>query len=294
MELRIATCRPLPEPDPDEELLLAVLAERGVRARMADWRDPRERWEAPVPTVIRSTWDYHRHAADFLEWLDRAARTAPMWNPPGIARWNAHKSYLLDLDRRGCAIVPTELVARGSTRTLADVLDARGWNDAVLKPAVGAASHGALRVRRDDVARGEAHLAELCTRGDVLVQGYVPAVETSGERAIVWVDGELTHAVRKNPRFSGQEERVSAAVAIAPDERNLAMRALAPFEAHARERARGARELLYARVDVVRDADGVPRIMELELIEPSLFLTQYPPALERLVQGLVTRLRAPR
>jgi glutathione synthase/RimK-type ligase-like ATP-grasp enzyme len=282
MELRIATCRPLPEADPDEELLLAALAQRGVQARMVDWRDGEERWDAAVPTVMRSTWDYHHHAAEFLEWLDRAARTAPLWNPPRIARWNMHKSYLLDLDRRGCAIVPTELVARGARRPLADVLDARGWTDAVLKPAVGAASHGALRVRRDEVASGEAHLHDLCSRGDVLVQGYMPAVETSGERAIVWVDGELTHAVRKTPRFSGQEERVSSAVAIAPDERNLARRALEPF----------ARELLYARVDVVRDEDGVPRIMELELIEPSLFLAQYPPALERLVQGLSSRLRA--
>jgi len=284
MELRIATCRPLPEPDPDEELLLAALAARDVRARMVDWRDASERWDAPVPTVIRSTWDYHHHHAEFLEWLDVAARTAPLWNPPGIARWNAHKSYLLDLDRRGCAIVPTELVPRGSTRPLAQILEARGWRDAVLKPAVGAASSGALRVHASDLARGEAHLALLCERGDALVQGYMLAVETSGERALVWVDGELTHAVRKTPRFSGQQERVSAAVAIEPDERNLARRALSPFE----------RELLYARVDVVRDGDGVPRIMELELIEPSLFLAQYPAALERLAQGLERRLRAVR
>lgn len=285
MELRIATCRPLPEPDPDEGPLLAALATLGVRARMAAWNDPREDWDAPVPTVVRSTWDYLHQVTEFLAWVERAARAAPLWNPPAVVRANVHKFYLRELAERGLPIVPTEFLQRGRRVRLAEVLAARGWRDAVVKPAVSAASFGTLRVRADEPAqllRGEAHLTRFLAERDMLVQRYAPAVETSGERALVWIDGELTHAVRKSPRFAGQEESVSAALAIEPDEAELARAAL----------ARPADGLLYARIDVVRGPGGRPELMELELVEPSLFLVQHPPALARLAAALARRLRA--
>lgn len=283
MELRIATCRPLPEPDPDEEPLLAALEARGVRARMAGWNDPAEDWDAPVATVVRSTWDYLHELDAFLAWIERAARAAPLWNPPGILRGNVHKFYLRELAGGGFPIVPTAFLERGARVRLADVLAEHGWGDVVVKPAVSAASFGTLRVRASaagERARGEAHLAQLLAERDVLVQRYAPAVETSGERALVWIDGELTHSVRKHPRFTGQDERVSDALEPAEDERALALALLEPF----------GHELLYARVDLVRDECGVPELMELELIEPSLFLVQHPPALVRLADALAQRL----
>jgi glutathione synthase/RimK-type ligase-like ATP-grasp enzyme len=280
MELRIATCRPLPEPDPDEDLLLEALRHRGVQARMVAWDDRQEDWDAPVPTLLRSTWDYHHRLETFLAWTQRVAQAAPLWNPAEIATWNGHKFYLRELLHEGCAIVPTAFVSQDSPRTLRDVMGEHDWQEVVVKPAVSAASFGTLRVGPDDVAAGEAHLATLLEHRDVLVQQYADAVETSGERALVWIDGEFTHAVRKSPRFSGQDESVGEALAVAPDEEELGLAALERFED----------ELLYARVDVVRDAEERPMIMELELIEPSLFLMQYPPALERLADGVASRL----
>lgn len=282
MELRIATCRPLPEPDPDEEPLLAALAARGVRARMAAWSDPGEDWSAPVATVVRSTWDYLHQPEAFLAWIERAARAAPLWNPPAVLRWNAHKFYLRELAGRGIPIVPTAFLERGARTTLAEVLERHGWDDAVVKPAISAASFGTVRVRTrvpEERARGEAHLAALLAERDVLVQRYAPAVATSGERALVWIDGALTHAVRKSPRFSDGEESVSVA-SVAEDERALALALLEPFR----------HELVYARVDLVRDERGAPQLMELELLEPSLFLVQHPPALARLADALARRL----
>jgi glutathione synthase/RimK-type ligase-like ATP-grasp enzyme len=283
MELRIATTRPLPEPDPDEAPLVAALAAAGVRARMAAWNDPREDWDAPVATLVRSTWDYLHALEAFEAWIERAARAAPLWNPPAVLRWNLDKAYLAALEARGVPIVPTAFVARGARVELAELLAARGWDDAVVKPSVSAASFGTLRVRRADageLARAATHLAALGATRGMLVQRYAPAVETSGERALVFVAGELTHAVRKSPRFAGQDEQVSGALAIAADERAVAELALAPFRD----------ELLYGRVDLVRDEHGAPRVMELELLEPSLFLAQHPPALARLVRALVERL----
>src|SRR5262245_56095506 len=131
MELRIATCRPLPEPDADEEPLLAALAARGVRARMAGWNDPREDWDAPVPTVVRSTWDYLHHADAFLAWIERAARAAPLWNPPAVLCWNVHKFYLRELESAGFPIVPTAFLERGAAVELDALLRERAWDDAV-------------------------------------------------------------------------------------------------------------------------------------------------------------------
>jgi hypothetical protein len=250
---------------------------------MAAWNGTAEDWEAPVPTVVRSTWDYHHELEAFLAWIERAARAAPLWNPPAVLRWNAHKFYLRELEGSGFPIVPTAFLARGARARLADLMSERGWSDAVVKPAVSSSSFRTLRARTPvpgELARGEAHLAKLLEERDVLVQRYAPAVETSGERALVWIDGELTHCVRKSPRFTGQDERVSEALAPDADERALALGML--------ERFRG--ELLYARIDLVRDERGAPRLMELELIEPSLFLVQHPPALERLVGALARRL----
>lgn len=284
MELRIASCRPLPEPDTDEDALLTALAGEGVRARVAAWNDPREDWDAPVATVVRSTWDYLHHLEAFLAWIERAARAAPLWNPPAVLRWNVHKFHLRELAREGFPIVPTAFLERGTSTTLASILERHGWDDAVVKPAVSAASFGTLRVRSaapHELAAGEVHLAALLGERDVLVQRYAAAVATSGERALVWIEGQLTHAIRKSPRFAGQAESVSAALPIAPDERALAERLLARFGS----------ELLYARVDLVRDEHGHPQLMELELLEPSLFLSQHPPALARLARALANRLR---
>jgi hypothetical protein len=281
VQLRIATCRPLPEPDADEELLLLALRAKGIDARMAAWNDPAERWSDPVPTVIRSTWDYIHDLPRFLEWADRAESAGPLWNRAAIVRWNAHKEYLREIAQHGHAVVPTTFLARGSHAKLADVMRERNWRDVVVKPTVSASSFGTRRFRDGEIEAGEAHLASLLAERDVLVQRYVDSVDGYGERALVWIDGVFTHAIRKTPRFSGEVERVSEALPIADDEHALATAVLQPY----------AQGLLYARVDLARDEHGRPMVMELELIEPSLFLVQSLPALERLVDGILRRLR---
>jgi len=279
--LRIATCRPLPEPDVDEDLLLAALDGRGIAARMAAWNDPREDWDAPVPTLLRSTWDYIHDVPAFEAWIARAAAAAPLWNPADVLAGNLHKRYLLELAARGVPVVPTDLVQRGTTGTLAQRLAARGWCDVVLKPAVGAGSFETHRLRTGADAAAEALFTRLVATRDMLIQPYQPSVETHGERALVWIAGTFTHAVRKSPRFADGVEQVSAALPLSAAERAVGEGALAPL----------ADRLLYARVDVAPDALGDPQVMELELVEPSLFLLQAPAALTRLVDAVEQRLR---
>ncbi len=283
MRLRVATCLDLPEPDPDAAPLAAALAAAGVAAEVVAWDDPAVDWAAPIPTVLRSTWNYSLAVDDFQAWCARVAAVAPLWNGPEVVRTNAHKGYLLELAARGVPTVPTELVARGSA---GDVLHARvrarGWRRIVVKPAVGAGSLGADVFAPDEHDRAAAHLATWAARGDVLIQPYQRSVEDHGERSLIWIDGVVTHAIRKSPRFAGDDERITGPHPIATDERAVAAAALAPWLGR----------ILYGRVDLARADDGRPQVMELELIEPSLFFPRHPPALDRYVAGLVARLRA--
>lgn len=276
LDVAIASCVVLPEPDPDAAPLLDALRRAGLRAEVLAWDDPAADFSRARLTVLRSTWNYPAAPAAFDAWLGRVASQSQLFNPLALVRWNLHKRYLLGLERAGIPVVPTRLLTMGARVALADVMASERWEDVVVKPAISAASMGTMRVRRPEIDAGERHLAGLLLNGDVLVQPYQRGVDGHGERALVWIDGELTHAVRKAPRFAGADEAVSDAVPIAADEAAVARRAIALLE----------RPLLYARIDVAPGPDG-PRVMELELIEPSLFLSQSGAALERLVRAIV-------
>ncbi|PKN57139.1 MAG: hypothetical protein CVU56_12405 [Deltaproteobacteria bacterium HGW-Deltaproteobacteria-14] len=283
MRVALISCTDMPEPDPDREVLAAGLAAAGVDARWIAWNggDAGQAWASFDLAVLRATWDYHLAVDRFLGWVDAVSAVTTVLNPPDVVRANAHKGYLNELAARGVPTVPTALVHPGRTEELADLAAARGWRDVVVKPAVSAGSHLTLRVAANDPS-GQGHLATVLATSDALVQPYLAGVEGDGERALVWIDGAFTHAVRKAPRFLGDDESVTGPLPIADDERAVATAALAPV----------ASRLLYARVDLCRDDAGQPRVMELELIEPSLFLLQHPPALERLVAAIARRAAA--
>jgi hypothetical protein len=280
MDVALATCRVLPEPDIDEAPTLAALRAAGISAETVAWDDPQSDFSAARMTVLRATWNYPEHPERFLAWLERTAAVTELWNPLPVLRWNLHKSYLLDLERAGVPVVPTCLVRRGEPTTLREILDGRGWSDVVIKPAVSAASRLTERSGPESLDRGEAHLRGLVEKEDVLVQPYQAAVDGYGERALMWIDGELTHSVRKAPRFSGKDESVAGPLPIAPAEAEVARAALAVADT----------PLLYARIDLAPGPDGTPQVMELELIEPSLFFPFSPPALERFVRAVARRL----
>lgn len=270
MKLRIATCLSLPELDVDEAPLAAALARGGFDAALVAWDDPAVDWDEPIPTILRSTWNYALAIDRFVAWIDRVA-PATLFNPRDVVLDNLHKRYLVALAARGVPVVPTTIVERGQ------VIDLPAYK-IVVKPEVGGGSLG-VRVfaAGDPVARD--HLAALTANGAALVQPYLDSVDAYGERSIVFIDGEMSHAVRKTPRFAGDNERVDGPFPIATDEREIALAALAPYG-----------DLLYGRVDLARDADGEPRVMELELVEPSLFFAHHPGSADRYVAGLRRRL----
>jgi len=285
MDVALATCRVLPEPDPDEAPTLAALRAAGLHAQTLAWDDPDADFAQARVTVLRATWNYPDDPRRFLSWVERTAAVTELWNPLTAVRWNLHKGYLLELARAGVPVVPTRLVRRGEATTLAEILTDRGWSDAVIKPAVSNASRLTVRSGPETMEEGEAHLRRLAARDDVLIQPYVASVEEYGERSLVWIDGEITHAVRKSPRLASQHEAVTGPLPVSAAEAEVARAALEVA------RAAGAGDLLYARIDLAPGPDGTPQVMELELIEPSLFFPFSPAALDRFVRA-VARWRA--
>jgi len=290
--IALATCVTLPEPDPDEAPLCAALTQAGFEPVRIAWDGPEDAALRRCDLcVLRSTWNYPLAHNAFLDWLARAEQQASVLNPPALVRWNIHKRYLADLTSAGVAVAPTVFVERGASVNVESIYREKNWRDVVVKPAISAASYCTRRFSRSEYDEATVFLAGVASERDAMVQQYLPSVEHDGERSLVWIDGEITHAVRKAPRFADDEECVEErSVDIAPDERALAERviqiaiALQPAMAQA----------LYARVDIMRDLSGAPVLSELELIEPSLYFPQSPAALERFVAAIAARLHETR
>ena len=202
-------------------------------------------------------------------------------NPAQVVRWNCHKGYLAQLGSAGIPVVPTLMLARGTDEP-GEALQATGWGEVVVKPAVDGGARLALKAPATSSAAVD-HVRRLVTGDDVLVQPYVASVE-QGETSLFYFGGRLSHAVRKVPKpgdyrvqaLHGGSELVHEATADEQAVAEAAM-ALAPGE------------LTYARADFV-ELDGRATLMELELIEPDLFLRTADGALERYADALLAAL----
>lgn len=273
----VATCA-VPDIDPDQPMLLAALGAAGVAAEPAVWDDAAVDWDRYDLVVLRSTWDYAARRTAFLAWARGVARLA---NPYRVVEYSSDKHYLADLERRGPRVVESTFLDVGAPVRFPDV-------DFVVKPCVGAGSIDVERYRPDERGRAAAHVARLHDSGrDVLVQPYVDSVDVVGERALVFVDGSFSHAMTKGAMLN-----------VAPDLRTMLYRRQqmsrvdpepdAVSFAEAVLAASGFEDLLYARVDVVRTPAGWA-VLELELVEPALFLSFEPGAARRLAEAVARR-----
>jgi glutathione synthase/RimK-type ligase-like ATP-grasp enzyme len=272
IDCTLVTCEKVSALDPDDRTLLHALRERGLTVSSAVWSDPQVDWAGSRLCVLRSTWDYHSRYRDFLIWIERAAAVTAIRNDPHLLRWNAHKAYLRELELLGVPIVATVWITQGATRGLAELSEAHGWRELVIKPAHGAAAHSVMRVGREAeaLALGQAHLDGLVQTQDALVQPYLSAVAAYGERALIFFEGRYSHAVVKKPfnTVLAVGDARSARVEAAEEEIEVASKAVMAVPA----------QPLYARVDLLRDDAGNVRVNEVELIEPSLYLTAHDPA----------------
>jgi glutathione synthase/RimK-type ligase-like ATP-grasp enzyme len=263
-------------------LLRAALAAVGVEAVVAVWEDAAVDWAAFDLVAVNYTWGYVTRRERFVAWVDAVAPLTRLVNPAAVLRWNSDKAYLVDLAAAGVPTVPTTRVPAGGA-----------WEppgaDYVVKPAVASGGIGAARYVRRGVEDARRHVDELHAAGQTaLIQPYLPAVDAGGEAALVFFAEHFSHAVAKGGVLEPDADAVFGLwdhQAISPraprrDELALADRALAAV------RARFG-PTVYARVDLVDGPDGRPVVMELELVEPTLFLAREPAAAARFADALL-------
>jgi glutathione synthase/RimK-type ligase-like ATP-grasp enzyme len=266
--------------DPDSAPLLAALADAGVEAELAVWDDPAVDWDHFALSVIRSTWDYVEKISRFKEWV---ARTPRLLNDPAAVEFSLDKHYLGELSAKGVPVVPTAFADVGGAVEIPD-------GDVVVKPAVGAGSIDAARYAASEHEGARAHVTALHAAGrDALVQPYLHSVDDDGEAALVFIDGSFSHALTKGAMLNTVEddrdilfriEQMAVAPSPSPEMLDVAEAALscAPGAPH-----------LYGRVDLLRDGNRHV-VIELELVEPSLFFWLVPEAAGRLAAAIATRL----
>lgn len=281
--------------DEDWGPLSEALRERGCAVEAPDWEDASVDWASYALVLPRATWNYIDRLPAFLAWADRVAAASRLENEPATIRWNTDKRYLLDLEREGAPIIPTAVTPPDGT-----------WNEPaapeyVVKPAVGAGSRGARRFRADQAEHARAHAARLQREGaTVITQPYLAAVDDAGETALVYFGGRYSHAIRKGAILEregaggGLFEPEHVAGLFAPE--RITPRAAARDELAVGERVLSAvtrrigRAPLYARVDLIRDDAGQPRVLELEMTEPSLFFRHAPGSAGRLADAILEML----
>ena len=283
--IALVTYGGLPALSDDDQLLVPALAAVGIDAVPAAWDDPSVRWEEFDALVLRSTWNYHLAHDRFLAWIDAMATAGvPCWNAPAIVRWNADKRYLLDLSSRGVPIATTHVVDPAADVTLARIVAETGFPESVVKPAVSASAHETWRFHGAPTVDDEERFRRLLADRAVLVQRFIPQVVAEGEWSFVFIDGAFSHAVLKRPaagdfrvqhEHGGDAEARTPPAALLDDARAVLTRLTDPP--------------LYARVDGCALA-GRLLLMELELIEPSLFLSHEERAATRLAEAIARRL----
>ncbi|MBX4179135.1 ATP-grasp domain-containing protein [Streptomyces geysiriensis] len=286
--IALVTCRPGPRVSVDRDLpeLARALADAGASASVEVWDDAGVDWAAFDLALIRSTWDYSWRADEFTAWAERCGGATRLANPASVVRWNTDKRYLADLAAAGVPTVPTSYAAPGESPGLPD------GHEYVVKPTSGAGARFAARYTPGEHATAVRQVERMHAEGfTAMVQPYMRAIDTAGERALQFFGGRLLHASRKG-------------AVLAPgtpyDARKVAHPGLEPWTPTAAEVAvaeaalaavPGAAEPLYARVDLVDGDDGRPRVMELELVEPNLFLWLHERSLPRVVEAVLEAAR---
>jgi len=273
-EVALVTCADERYQEPEVHVAADALRAAGVSADVVSWDEDRD-WGAYELVVVRTPWDYFDRVTQFLDWAARVERETSLVNPADVLRWNSHKGYLAEFTAKSVPTVPTRLVPGPST-DVADQIREVPWEEIVVKPAVDGGARHAWRGRRDDPSLSR--VAERLTdHGDVVVQPFVPAI-VDGERSLVFLGGRFSHAVRKVPKagdYRSQRHLGGREVDHEPDSAELQVALAAMAAAPGR--------LTYARVDLV-EWEGAPVLIELEVIEPDLFLRDVPERVDRFVE----------
>lgn len=280
--IALATSAEHAELHPHDLPLAAALRTAGLDPVAEVWTDPSVDWSSYDAVLLRSVWDYHVRFLEFTEWLGQLDKAGvPVLNDTDLIRWNADKQYLLELREQGVAIVPSQVAAGACLREVVGGLDGQ---EIVIKPTVSATARHTIRgtAGSEELSRAIDELPDQA----YLVQPFLAEIQSEGEWSLIYLDGEFSHAVLKRPAagdYRVQDDFGGTAELLEPPA------AVLEGSTAALAAAKTRRAPVYARVDGIV-ANGRYLLMELELIEPYLFLPLAPGASERLAAAISARL----
>ncbi len=270
-----------PDLHDDWPLVRAALDASGIDGVAVVWSDPSADWSSFDLIVANGVWDNIHHVDEFLGWVDaREQGDVPTVNTPAALRWSLDKRYLRVLEAAGVPTVPTTWVEPGVAADVAAAALPLPAHEIVVKPSISGGGHRTARYRPDEHTQARAHVADLVASGRVaMIQPYVESVDDRGERGLIFLAGQFSHAISKDPmirRGAGSLDSLIGNQVVGPATASAAELEFGRHAVQAAERILGP--TTYARVDTVTGPDGEPALLELELLDPVLFFPQHPDA----------------
>tara|TARA_B100000963_G_scaffold341986_1_gene342309 strand:- start:1245 stop:2135 length:891 start_codon:yes stop_codon:yes gene_type:complete len=265
----------------EEDLLRSALENNGLKVDVTFWNDVNYNWSKTKIALIRTTWDYYQNISEFISWIDKTSQQTKLINSNKLLKWNLDKSYLFDLEKKGVQVVPTVIVNNKYFKTLTEITNKKQWNEIIIKPAISAAAYKTYRLKKGEFKNFENKFFDLVTNHDMLVQPFFSTILDKGEASLMLVNGKFTHAILKKAKtgdfrvqddFGGMVYEYEAS----KNEINLAEKVFSSCEEMP----------LYGRVDIMWDDSGKPTVSELEIIEPEIWMRNYPKYAEYLADAI--------
>ena len=265
----------------EEQLLKAALEQQGLSVAITHWDNPTYDWSKTKAVLFRTIWDYFERFDEFWMWLQKINTKTKLINSFNLIEWNIDKHYLKDLHSQGIAVVPTYFVDKGNNIKLQEISKNKGWKDIVIKPAISASAFKTYKILEDDKDNNEELFNSLIYERDMLVQPFFTTISTLGEASLMVVDGKFTHAILKKAKpgdFRVQDDFGGTVQDYTPTEKeiNFAEQVFKVCKT----------KPIYGRVDIVWDNNKNFFLSELEIIEPELWIRNYPKSAEKIAEAV--------
>ena len=265
----------------EEQLLKSALENQGLTVDIAYWNNPSYDWSKTRSLVFRTIWDYFERFDEFLLWLEEVRHQTQLINSYDLVKWNIDKHYLKELSEKGIKIVPTYFAKKNSKRNLAEIIELQQWKDVVIKPAISASAYKTFKILEETVNSNEKLFKDLLNQRDMLVQPFINTIEKFGEASLMVIDGKFTHAILKKAKpgdFRVQDDFGGTVHDYVPTKKEIEFAEMVIEKCKAKP--------LYGRVDIIWDNEKNFYLSELEIIEPELWLRNYPKSAESIAEAV--------
>jgi glutathione synthase/RimK-type ligase-like ATP-grasp enzyme len=285
MKIALLTCENLPNLTPADQLLIPALAKHSVYAEAVLWDDKNIDWQDYDYLIFRNTWDYFEKENEFNIWLDTIEKMGiKTLNTIKTINQNKHKFYLRDLEKKGIKIIPTCFIDKTTNLDLATLIPSQ-WKKAVVKPAFSAGSYLTAAFDMVDVNKINEQYLSIASEKELLVQEFMPEVQTLGETSFIFFNKKFSHCVNKKPiegdfrvqvQFGGKYQLVNPTAILIQKAQEI----VNTF----------AEDLLYARVDGIIIENEL-HLMEIECIEPDLYFNLSEGSMDKFVNAILALIK---